>query len=325
LRDNDIVSKIIAGGTERNEGDYAPAICFSRSAVNVNISSEELTTYNKYVANIMQHYIVGETRHEQHASVYDANLTEHISFDKHPTEHGLESLDVWVTEVINSDHPAYNKKAAQVAITEQIQGLLDRKTFDLVLRNELPGDANIIGSRIVLEFKTYKTSEEFVKAILVIQGFSDRDGSSIVTDAPSVSHFSVCVLLSISVLMKWKVWSKDALQAFSQSESNISRNVYARLPRELRAHFFGYVWKLLKPLYGLKESGSYWIHTYIKTVVNKLKMVATFLDPCIDTKITQQMASRPYSLTIRHSLVRRTSLKPRQKCINSLSWDPQAF
>jgi hypothetical protein len=33
LRDNDIVSKIIAGGTEQNEGDYAPAICFGRSVL----------------------------------------------------------------------------------------------------------------------------------------------------------------------------------------------------------------------------------------------------------------------------------------------------
>jgi hypothetical protein len=80
--------------------------------------------------------------------------------------------------------------------------------------------------------------------------------------------------------MKWKVWSNDARQAFLQSESNISRNVYARLSRELREHFSGYVRNLVKPLYGLKESGSYWIDTYIKAFVNKLKMVAAFWDPC---------------------------------------------
>jgi hypothetical protein len=88
-------------------------------------------------------------------------------FDKHPIEHGLESLDVWVSEVINSDHPAYNKEMTQVAITEEIQGLMDRETFDLVLRNELPADANITGSRIELELKDYKTSEECIKARLV--------------------------------------------------------------------------------------------------------------------------------------------------------------
>jgi hypothetical protein len=125
--------------------------------------------------------------------------------DKRPIE--LESLDVWVTEVINSDHPAYIKEAAQVAMTEEIQGLIDRGAFDIVLRNKLPVDANIMGSRIVLALKNYKTSEECIKARLVIQGCGDRDGSSIVTDAPTVSHFSVRVLLSKSVLMKWKVWS----------------------------------------------------------------------------------------------------------------------
>jgi hypothetical protein len=99
--------------------------------MNMNMSSEELTASNKYVANVMQYYTVDETRHEQHASVYDVNSTEHISFDKHPIE--LESLDVWVTDVINSDHPAYNKEAAQVAITEEIQGLMGREAFDLVV------------------------------------------------------------------------------------------------------------------------------------------------------------------------------------------------
>jgi hypothetical protein len=79
--------------------------------------------------------------------------------------------------------------------------------------------------------------------------------------------------------MEWKVLSKDALQALLQSESNISRNVYTRFPRDRRAHFIEYVWKLLKPLYGLKESGIYWVDTYIKAFVNKLKVVATFLDP----------------------------------------------
>jgi hypothetical protein len=67
-------------------------VCFAQqSAVNMNMSSEELTTFNKYVANVMQYYTVDEIRHEQHASVSDANSTEHISFDKRPIEHGLES------------------------------------------------------------------------------------------------------------------------------------------------------------------------------------------------------------------------------------------
>jgi hypothetical protein len=173
LRDNGIVSKTIAGGTEQNECDNAPDIGSSRSAVNMNLSSEELTTFNKYVANVMQYYTVDETRHEQHASPYDVNSTENITpLDKHPIE--LESLDMWVTEVINSDHPAYNKEAAQVAGTEEIQGLMDRETFDIVLRNKLPVDDNIMGSRIVLALKNYKTPEEYVKARLVMQGCGDR-------------------------------------------------------------------------------------------------------------------------------------------------------
>jgi hypothetical protein len=126
MRDKDIVSKTIAGATEQKEDDHASAISSSRSAMDIDMSSEELAPSNKYVADVMQYCTVDAIRHEGHASVDDANSTKHISFDKHSIEHGLESLDVWATEVINSDNPAYNKEAGQVAIKEEIQGRTDR-------------------------------------------------------------------------------------------------------------------------------------------------------------------------------------------------------
>jgi Reverse transcriptase (RNA-dependent DNA polymerase) len=115
---------------------------------------------------------------------------------------------------------------------------------------------------------------------LVVQGCGDREGSRIVSEAPTVSHFSVRLLLTLSVIKDWQIWSKDARQAFLQSKSGLSRRVYARVPKELRACFRGFLMLLLKPLYGLKESGSYWHDTYTTAFKEGLNMLAVFLDPC---------------------------------------------
>jgi Reverse transcriptase (RNA-dependent DNA polymerase) len=188
--------------------------------------------------------------------------------------------DIWITELITPSHPGYREDDVQVAITEEIQGLLDRGTFELVLADSIPKNANIMGTRIVLALKNFSTPEESVKARLVVQGCGDRDGAKIVSEAPTVSHFAVRLLITVSVIMNWDLWSKDARQAFLQSKSGLSRRVYARIPRELRVCFRGFLMLLLKPLYGLKESGSYWHDTYTKAFSMVLNMVAVFLDPC---------------------------------------------
>jgi Reverse transcriptase (RNA-dependent DNA polymerase) len=112
--------------------------------------------------------------------------------------------------------------------------------FELVLADSVPRDANIMGTRIVLAVKNFATPEESVKGRLVVQGCGDRDGANIVSEAPTVSHLSVRLLITISVIMHWSLWSKDARQAFLQSKSCLSRRVYTRVPKELRSCFRGF-------------------------------------------------------------------------------------
>jgi hypothetical protein len=77
-----------------------------------------------------------------------------------------------------------------------------------------------------------------------------------VSNAPTVSQASIRILISFAAIKDYLVWTEDATQAFSQSKNTFSRDLYAKLPLELRFVFKGYVLKILKPLYGTKKSGT---------------------------------------------------------------------
>lgn len=55
----------------------------------------------------------------------------------------------------------------------------------------------------------------------------------------------------------FKLWAHDITQAYLQSDSPLVRNVYIKPPPELRMPK-GRVLRLIKPLYGLADSGDYW-------------------------------------------------------------------
>jgi hypothetical protein len=97
---------------------------------------------------------------------------------------------------------------------------------------------------------------------LIIQGCQDAEKNRIVSISPTASHESIRILISFAELKDYPVWAKDAAQAFLQSKNTFSRDLYARLPLELRSVFKGYVLNMLKPLYGTRETVIYWNAAY---------------------------------------------------------------
>jgi Reverse transcriptase (RNA-dependent DNA polymerase) len=101
-----------------------------------------------------------------------------------------------------------------------------------------------------------------------------------VSNSPTVSHASIRIIISFAANKNYPVWTKDATQAFLQSKDTFSRDLYARLPLELRSVFKGYVLKMLKPLYGTKEAGTYWNAAYSGDWKQKVGVTSSTLDPC---------------------------------------------
>jgi hypothetical protein len=110
--------------------------------------------------------------------------------------------------------------------------------------------------------KHFDTIDEEEKARLTIQGFQDAENNQIVSNAPTVSHASIRILISFAAIKVYPVWTKDTAHAFLQSKNTFSRDLYVLLPLELSSVFKGYVLKILNPLYGTKEAGTYWNTAY---------------------------------------------------------------
>ena len=73
------------------------------------------------------------------------------------------------------------------------------------------------------------------------------------------------------------MWTEDVSQTYLESASELLREVYLRPNRQLHVPA-GYVLKLLRPLYGLADSGDYWHLTFSKHLTDDLRMKAAASD-----------------------------------------------
>lgn len=71
-----------------------------------------------------------------------------------------ESFRVYLTEVLKPGDRRGNDPRFDAARLKEIKGLLDRNIFEVLLRDELPTDANILGGRFVLSIKNKNTEKE---------------------------------------------------------------------------------------------------------------------------------------------------------------------
>lgn len=73
---------------------------------------------------------------------------------------------------------------------------------------------------------------------------------------------------------------RDISQAYVQSESRLERQIFLRPPSEMSLPS-GKVLLVLKPLYGIPESGLHWFITYSSHHIEQLGMQVTRYDPCV--------------------------------------------
>lgn len=176
---------------------------------------------------------------------------------------GLSELqsapDIAFTDVFYPSDPRAKTAQCCESIAGEIKGLMERGVFKRVKRKDLPPDANVISTRMVLAVKDVGTESEKFKARLAAHGHKDREKEGRVHNSPTIRPISLRLLLSTAAIKRFKLWATDIIQAFIQS-FNLKRNVYIIPPEE-----FGLpddeVFQLIKPLYGLCDAGDYWYIT----------------------------------------------------------------
>lgn len=95
--------------------------------------------------------------------------------------------------------------------------------------------------------------------------------NSLVLDFSVSRQYSVKILVKQASSLRFRIFSTDVTQVYLQSIKKLKRDIYIGPTSELFLKS-DKVFNLLKPLYGLEESGGYWGSTFRNHVGKKLKM-----------------------------------------------------
>lgn len=190
---------------------------------------------------------------------------------------------IFVTEVLKPGDTRSSLPQFDVARAKELEGLARRGVYEIVLKDEVPEGANILGSRFVLSIKNKDTGDEVYKARFVVQGHKDREKDFLVHISSNLKQSSIRLVLSLAAIFGFNIWSQDITQAYIQSSEKLMRHIYIKPSKELRLSK-DYLLKLLKPLYGLSDSGDSWYSTFtshLKDDLYDLCMSSCITDPAL--------------------------------------------
>ena len=122
--------------------------------------------------------------------------------------------------------------------------------------SSIPRGANIISSHHLFQVKTGGEEDKLrLKCRMVPHGDRDRDKES-VRKASAIAQFPVIrLVLSIAAVLNMVIATIEIKGAYLQG-GYFSRDIYFRPPKCWAVH--GVLWRLLKPAYGIVESGRLW-------------------------------------------------------------------
>ncbi|CAI5484688.1 unnamed protein product [Closterium sp. Yama58-4] len=180
----------------------------------------------------------------------DEDLQE-LDLDMHADpEHRWDISTMTVKEALAS----WKGEAVKAAMEEEIRSLISMGTWELV---ERPPGVNIMKNRWVLMTKyCINNTVEREKARLVVKGFTQVYGADYdETYAPVSSYVMLRIFLSIVAVLDLNLMQLDMKNAFLQSK--LDHVLYMYQPDYFNDGT-GRVCKLLKSLYGLKQSPLLW-------------------------------------------------------------------
>ncbi|KAJ1038091.1 hypothetical protein NDA10_000401 [Ustilago hordei] len=162
------------------------------------------------------------------------------------------------------------------AIRAEMDGLESMNIWETVDRLE---GVNLVDSKLVLQVKTDASNVPYkFKARFCAHGFSQREGidyDEIFT--PVVPRDAIWTLLVITASFDWELNSIDVMQAYLNTE--LHHHIYLKPPEGAKVPA-NKVYKLVKSLYGLKQSGREW-HMELDTHLQCIGLFPLPNVPCV--------------------------------------------
>jgi Reverse transcriptase (RNA-dependent DNA polymerase) len=142
----------------------------------------------------------------------------------------------------------------------------------------MPENPNIIGGRFVLAIKDSGTSKEICKARYFVQGFRNNKMTNLFHDASKSKQQSKNLLIGLAAIFGYRIVSTNVTQAYVQSAELLMKDLHIKPSAEFELNA-NQVLKLLRPLYGLADSGDYLGSKLLNYLKEKLGMKQTAGDP----------------------------------------------
>ncbi|SOV06119.1 uncharacterized protein UDID_19410 [Ustilago sp. UG-2017a] len=185
------------------------------------------------------------------------------------------NLDPTLGEAMNGEDAQLWKEAIQ----KELEGLKAMGTWEVV--HQPPG-VPLVDSKVVLRLKLDADGVPVKhKARLVARGFTQREGIDYQeTFSPVAPLGAIRAILALAVQNDWEVHALDITMAYLNSR--LKEAIYMK-PPEGSGVASGQVYKVVKGLYGLKQSGREWNQEFDRSL-RRMGFFQVECAPCIYTK-----------------------------------------
>ena len=164
----------------------------------------------------------------------------------------------------------YKERSVQEAMQTELEQF---KEYGVYKEVENTGQTTI-STRWVVTEKTVNGGEKVTKARLVCRGFEEDVDQRV--DSPTVTKVSLRLMFCIMMSKNWKCHSIDIKGAFLQSDP-LDHDVYIKA-QDTKDD--SKLWKLIKPLYGLKYASKKWFQS-VRRLLKELGCEQSQNDSCV--------------------------------------------
>lgn len=175
-------------------------------------------------------------------------------------------------EALNGPNAAHWKEA----IRKEIDGLQAMGTWEVV---DPPEGVRLVDSKLVLRIKTDSNGVPIkYKARLVARGFTQQEGIDFEeTFSPVAPYTAIRTILALAAANKWHLHCTDFTQAYLNG--TLDHIVYMKPPNGVGTPP-NKVFKIVKGLYGLKQSGRVW-NQHLDKLLRELGFMPLSSTPCV--------------------------------------------
>jgi len=137
-----------------------------------------------------------------------------MELDEHLRQFGSrEEQNVFLTEIIDRKDSRATSPEMTAAKQAEVRDLLRRGTFKVILREDVPSDANVLPGRFVLAIKSTEDGKIKHKARYLIGGHRDRLKHMVIHLASTLQPQSIRLLLALAAIHGFDIWTSDVRQA----------------------------------------------------------------------------------------------------------------